>query len=250
MFGGEKMKGTDLPQSVVGLTFIRDGMFYGCTGALISDKLILTAAHCLYRGTDLRVYFFADELTKQSPYVHARQWQRTIIGWKMPDQFVRMYTQEPQSTNRYDIAIARLNSEAPEGTRSFDVPRYDYSENWMMVAGFGFQGLDMIMQKSIGTMEGRWGWQSRLPSPYEGIMRLDVSNGVGTCDGDSGGPVFVHGDKGRYLLLGLTNSRMRPPDAPEGCKHTSLVVEVAQWFSWIQSKSAELLKLKNQPQIF
>jgi len=143
-----------------------------CTGTLIGQNQVVTAAHCLGSITHVGHGFYG-----------GKNMQRVISSTRYPNY-------------RVDLAVIRFSGSMGREVRPVPlapVPRYGR----VTIAGYGTtrerarnSGYLRKTTSSIGRVYG-----------HEFTLRRD---GKGACYGDSGGPAFI-GSRGRLSLVGVTS---------------------------------------------
>lgn len=226
-------EGSQISKSTVAIYNQRDQSF--CAGSLISQDVVLTAAHCLKGSvTDFKVIFSNDALaTLNSSDSRQKELVRSVQNFKQhPDYLTPDLSKK---VNEYgDIGLIKLSAKAPVGF----VPVSILEEaslvtvgKAVLVAGYG---IALQQQKRVDR------YYAKLPAliqageaycnSYKTIchvietnkdrtlreasvlvdrwerseLYLDESHGRGTCYGDSGGPVFVE-HEGVLKLAAITS---------------------------------------------
>ena len=176
--------------SNVGFVLVRDEsgkLREACTGTLIAERAVLTAAHCSPPGFHYVVTFKSTvDLTKSDG----------ANGFREVESF--------QSNAKYDIAVLRL-TEAVTGIEPADMPDEGALKQYRKGASFTYvgYGFDSADQTDIAHFTRRW-----LTSPMRSLSatQLFTSNPDGSiCKGDSGGPVFSSAEE--LVALGNYTSR-------------------------------------------
>jgi len=170
---------------------------YLCTGTLVSDRVILTAAHCLERGEPPGLIDVAlgDDIYSGGRYKVERYGLHPRYCGSDPDKcrvdvwdFAYVVLSEPVP----GVAPARplVTQEAWDEAMAVDatVTMVGYGWNEKMLSGVKREVAAPIVKFSPSGLEFQ-----------AGGMGLD------TCNGDSGGPAFVTLASGETLLAGVTS---------------------------------------------
>ena len=170
---------------------ILNGQIRGCTATVVGDRTVLTAAHCVdYRTGTLKTYRF--ELYELGSNVitewPTRQYSSsTTNSWSLVSSRAELYATLLGTGSFRDIAIVRLKEPVPQ-----HIPRAMLSTTApdegteLTIYGFGgtftSDGRDCIggSHKTAGDRTD--------PGNPRGLSLS--SDGITTCPGDSGGPVF------------------------------------------------------------
>ena len=204
--------------------------FGNCTGVIIDQDLILTAAHCLPSNPESLTVVFSANLLEARP-----ENMRAVLAAKV---FPAWITNQNKKSNRGDLALVRIQGNLPTGffpAFLLTSSQYLQDKSFTLLAGYGLNsGID--------------------PNSYPGILRevfttisysnyspteilLSQLDGKGSCTGDSGGPAFILLN-GNYYLWGLTSS------GDPQCRYYGIYTNIIPFLGWIKTSAAELKSLR------
>lgn len=209
-----------------------------CTGSILSENLILTAAHCVddVEHVNLHVVFAtnADEVMGSREPDVKTQYTRRVTKMVVHEDYNPEEQNEENPYDFSDIAILKIKGTIPEGFKpvnlvrnSFDLKRgmnttlvgYGVSEvqtepidpkkvkNLHEAIEYGEVICDDNLQDCLKVDMFGDGILRVGHAPIEGFtkseIRLDEREG-GTCMGDSGGPAYIE-KKNELFLFGITS---------------------------------------------
>jgi hypothetical protein len=195
-----------------------------CTGALIAQKLVLTAAHCVPPGAEYRIVEYGAD---RQPSLQDVKSVAIHPGFNMQAMSGHRATA--------DVALlqlaAPLKAKTPAALGSPNIPinfgsRFSIAGIGVTVRGDGKSGGTIRVAGLVAT--GRPGTlQIRLVDP----VGQGTRDGLGACTGDSGGPVFED-KQGGPAIIGVV-SWSTGPNGSAGCGGMTGVTPLTLYRDWI-----------------
>ncbi len=184
-----------------------------CSGVIISDHHILTAAHCqdgLLKG---KIYFG----TNKSNFEYRNIRAITVH----PDYCKQNNCGTEYSKDDHDILVVELIGDLPQGYKPITIAAQSELQpgSKIFLAGFGADELgkyEDILKVTEVPMD-QFNGQSEFRT---------IETAAGSCSGDSGGPAFIRKDQQLYLA-GLTSRG----DGP--CRSFGIYTLVDYFSDWI-----------------
>ncbi len=208
-------------QRAVLLIIHRGKTVSSCTGTPVSDRVILTAGHCLkdVQKGDVDVVFNPDiscsAMAKSIPSVD-------ILIHKD-------YKGDNQA--KFDLALLKLESSIP---RSYQPQAlYDgkasLSSDQVLMLGFGITNEGNSDSLHLRKTTKSFKTETTVSDQNIGF---DQRTGGGVCNGDSGGPVYVQVN-GEYKIIAV-NSIVLNKDGNPACHGLSIAMYTPFFADWVQ----------------
>jgi len=228
-----------IAKSTVHITGKYQRFSFTCTGTIIAQDLVITAAHCLgpYAAADLTVFF---GLNKNS----------TGLTYKVKKQIFPDAYNATVEFDRHDIALLLLEKSIPSNyfPAEFLDSNIVLKENDILaLAGYGINVTQMPANGNGGLGQLRYAEQNIINPKYgETEILINIKN-KGTCSGDSGGPAYFVQNNKIYLVGAasrMTAKDIIPGSKPVQCACTEEIVytNLIKEMSWIQAASALIRK--------
>lgn len=217
-----------LAQSVVALVAEVDGGQALCTGSLVSDDIVLTAAHCVdHDPTKLTVVFSHDTHTAKDSDVRA------------VDHFTQNHRwQNPTKTGRGDLALLHFTGGLPDGYQPVELEPSSFNiGDGASTLMLGFGVTDGLSHAGSGVLRETETAVIGRESKTEVITDGQKSS---VCFGDSGGPAFVNLEN-QWVQWGVASSV-----ANQSCNEASVHTDLHSYLKWIESASKKLKKSKDK----
>lgn len=205
-----------------------DGQFL-CTGSLIAQDLVVTAAHCIDDTSTMQVLF---RLKVKGTGPAAR-----VLGAVVHPR----YFPSAEGKDQNDIAVVRFAGKLPRGYAPARLlPASIPLQNGQTVTLAGYGITTAIPQSGSGTLR-KVDVKIKDARFARTEVLLDQTSGRGACHGDSGGPAFARA-RGKLYLWGVTN-RGYPNDAPDDCAHQAVYTDILAHKAFL-NKAAQTLGFK------
>ncbi|MFF7476030.1 trypsin-like serine protease [Streptomyces sp. NPDC008092] len=196
------------PQPVVGGTRATQGEFpfmvrlsMGCGGALYTQQIVLTAAHCV-SGTGANTSITATAGVVDLQSTTGRVQVKSTYVYRAPGY----------NGNGKDWALIKLASPINLATLPIATTT-TYNTGTFTIAGWGSATEGGAQQRYLlkATVPFVSDATCRSYSGYSGLVASDeicagyAAGGVDTCQGDSGGPMFRKDSAGAWIQVGIVS---------------------------------------------
>lgn len=208
-----------------------------CSGVLIADNIVLTAAHCLGPKTESIFVLFGVNAASSPQEIRDVEDYRISTYWE-----ARKY----QKKNTGDIALVKFAGSLPPNYESVAMLTPEQrdlltAESEIIVAGFGTSNAQSFYTE--GKLQHT---TLQIQDPQFSISEVlvDQSRGSAVCHGDSGGPAFIVHEDQAYVW-GITS---RSHNDDEGlCNQSAVFTSAVYYSTWIRRMVAELQSSLFQP---
>ncbi|MGZ3791614.1 MAG: S1 family peptidase [Bdellovibrio sp.] len=209
--GGEKVKADD-PVAMSTVMIETENQY--CSATIISNKTLLTAAHCIGQNEPWVLIHFAG--------LEGSETRKASRSLRHEDY------QDLQSTTRNDVALVFFNGGLPQNFHAatiLDSNKELQIGEELLVAGYGQGGplgtLAKLRLQIIDFLD-----QKRL-------IKLDQTTERGICHGDSGGPAFKLINNQLYVV-GVASYTYEMD-----CSGYSVYTRASNFIQWILGKEKE-----------
>lgn len=226
--GGETVSASDpVAKTTVALKITLPEGTALCTGSIIAEDLIVTAAHCVNpHGTGMKVVFGLKSSATTT---------RAATDARVPQEY---RGDASEGIDQYDIGLIRFEGGLPAGYAAAKVLPESISltdHQTVTLAGYGIT--DGITHAGAGTLR-KTDVQIKQANYGRTEVLLDQTQGHGACHGDSGGPALVTSGGNSYVW-GVTN-RGAPDNAPDDCLHLSVYTKINAHQAWLDGAAHDM----------
>lgn len=240
VYNGEPIAKESIPW-IVHLEMTYGSVTYQCGGSVITRNVILTAAHCLFMGREfpdsVKVWFNSARADYGKSVQAARM--------KLHPKFVK------RQELVYDVALLKLAGDLKFSrmTKPVCLPegKLDVGEKSLLVAGWGrtesaddskillHAQLDGLTDEDCQKFLRRLNHPITRKAVKPGPMVCARGSSTNVCEGDSGGPLTLLEEEGRWTQVGIASVSVEC-----AATHPSMFSSVAFNMDWIN-------KMLNKP---
>ncbi len=247
IIGGKAVRQDNTPARYV-VMLVEDGTGKTCTGTLISERVILTAAHCIRsENSKITLAFGINPISGKYQLRKSKS--------------IRLHPQYRNSSgdNRYDLALVSITGDLPTGFSPVQIvgssfPLAERSE--FSAIGYGrvsglkpsktdpAQGIGRLRQVSLRV--------SSFSADQTQLIAVQ-NQGKGICSGDSGGPALMRYKNIDYIVGVASAVTWSAPSNLTGaalerylankdyCSEKAIYMNVQKFTPWILKTSKELM---------
>jgi secreted trypsin-like serine protease len=195
-----------------------------CTGSLIAQDLVLTAAHCVLPGADYKVIIPGETpprlLDVKRAASHPQFNVQNILAHRASADVALLQLAAPLPMSKAPAPLGAPVIPIEAGSR-FTIAGVGVTKRGDGKTGGTIRGADLAATGKPGTL------QIRLADP----LTNNTSEGLGACTGDSGAPAFEM-QGGRAVVVGVV-SWSTGPNNSDGCGGLTGVTPLTLYREWI-----------------
>jgi secreted trypsin-like serine protease len=201
-----------------------------CTGSLIAQNLVLTAAHCVMPGADYKIIIPSETPPRlfdvRHITVHPQFNVQGILDHRASADVALLQLVAPLATSKTPSPLGAPKTPIVAGAR-FTVAGIGVTRRGDGKSGGTIRAADLTVTGKPGTL------QIRLVDP----LTRNTGDGLGACTGDSGAPVFEE-QNGHAIIVGVV-SWSTGPNNSDGCGGLTGVTPLTLYRDWILQTSAK-----------
>lgn len=243
IIGGQEVATLNDPIAMSTVILYNDVTKSICTGSLISDQLVLTAAHCVPEILGKYYLIFAQKwaaIRKEN----IRLFTQGIVHptFKSTQEILKRNagsgiptTPTPTQKNIADLAVLKFSGGLPTGYKPvtfLNQANYLRNKTPITLAGFGVN--QSLTKQGLGVLRKTETTISSITYSQTEILS-DQTQNRGSCNGDSGGPAFVN-INGNYFFWGVATS-----GSNNQCNEYGIYTNALLYIKWLQEAAKALL---------
>jgi secreted trypsin-like serine protease len=235
IIGGTEVQPNDLVfHSTVGLWDEKSGS--KCTGSLIAEDIVLTAAHCVNPSSHQLQIVFSNHMIENGKANRAHM--RLALSFMRHPQYSPAHS---EGTETHDLALVYFQGGLPDSYQaahlenSLDLATLPQSV--LLAAGFGMS--NGLLGTGVGTLRQA---QLQFLKNHSSTEFETLQNNHGVCSGDSGGPLY-HLQFGKLIQIGVAS---RVATKFLGCRNYAVYTRVDVYRDWIES-TIDILRKPQAP---
>lgn len=235
-----------IQEDLQGRAFIKN--FGNCTGTLLDQDILLTAAHCTSWNPEYMVLYFSKDAPQNMKEflqtMHENPLVRRVVGGKVGNRWPRM---RPTQNDWGDIALLKFEGGLPDGYQTAELLPANESLQVAQpttLAGFGVtNGFKNTSSNQLLKVE------VSILKPHHSPTEMIIDSGdKGPCRGDSGGPAFVTGTDGKKYVAGVTSRADLETDPKAQCVGDTIYTKVQPYATWITRSKQYLQSAAFRPE--
>lgn len=211
----------------VGIVF---GNYVGCTGTLIGPRTVLTAAHCIDSSVNAVVIGrndYSDTSQGETISVSTRVRHPDYNGWG--NDIAVLTLSQPSSYAPRPISQDCTDPFVINGATAYAV---GFGSTQTSGGGYNSRLNEVTVPVTDANCSSTRGCDTSAPFASEIVAG---GNGYDSCNGDSGGPLYLQTDYG-VVLIGVTSRAHN--EATRACGDGGIYTRADHYLPWIQDVSA------------